>query len=67
MCSSDLLGHTLYLPNRHQPWALQEAELLDFSDTLLTRAGLPGVANRPPDSVLFSPGVDSAFGGPTRL
>ncbi|RFA18765.1 YqjF family protein [Subtercola boreus] len=64
---SEHLGHTLYMPNRHQPWALQEAELLDFSDTLLTRAGLPGVANRRPDSVLFSPGVDSAFGRPSRL
>ena len=61
------LGRTLYLPNSHQPWALQQAELLDFSDTLLTRAGLPGVANRPPDSVLFSPGVDSVFGKPQTL
>ena len=58
------LGRTLYLPNNHQPWPLQQAELLDFSDTLLTRAGLPGVANRPPDSVLFSTGVDAIFGSP---
>ncbi|GGF12057.1 YqjF family protein [Subtercola lobariae] len=61
------LGRTLYLPNSHQPWALHEAELLDFSDTLLTRAGLPGVANRMPDSVLFAPGVDAVFGAPQTL
>jgi uncharacterized protein YqjF (DUF2071 family) len=61
------LGRTLYLPNSHQPWSLQQAELLDFSDTLLTRAGLPAVANRMPDSVLFSPGVDAVFGSPQKL
>ncbi|MEF2978834.1 YqjF family protein [Subtercola sp. YIM 133946] len=61
------LGRTLYLPNTHQPWSLQHAELLDFSDTLLTRAGLPAVANRMPDSVLFAPGVDARFGPPQRL
>ncbi|MEA9986885.1 DUF2071 domain-containing protein [Subtercola sp. RTI3] len=60
-------GRTVYMPNKHQPWPLQKAELLDFSDTLLSRAGLPGVANRPPDSILFSPGVDTVFGSPQKL
>lgn len=60
-------GRTIFLPNRHEPWPLHHAELNDFSDTLLARAGLPGVAARPPDSVLFSPGVHTVFGAPQPL
>jgi uncharacterized protein len=36
--------------------------LLEFDDELVAAAGLPGVADRPPDSVLFSPGVETWFG-----
>ena len=57
-------GRTRYLPNTHAPWRLQRAELLELSDSLLAEAGLAGVSNRPPDSVLYSPGVTTRFGRP---
>lgn len=59
-------GRTLYLPNTHALWPLRTAELLELDDDLLAAAGLPGVAARPPDSVLFSPGVRTQFGAPLR-
>lgn len=55
-------GRTRFLPNEHEPWPLHVAELLDLDDELVTAAGLPGVIDRPPDSVLFSPGVATRFG-----
>jgi uncharacterized protein YqjF (DUF2071 family) len=57
-------GRTLYLPNEHGRWPLHEAELTRLDDTLLAAAGLPGLADRTPDSVLWSPGVEVAFGAP---
>jgi uncharacterized protein YqjF (DUF2071 family) len=57
-------GRTLYLPNTHASWPLVTAELLQLDDELLAVAGLPGVASRPPDSVLFSEGVRTQFGAP---
>jgi uncharacterized protein YqjF (DUF2071 family) len=56
-------GRTRYLPNEHEPWPLQRAELLELDDELVAAAGLPGVTARAPDSVLFSPGVETRFGG----
>lgn len=53
---------TVFLPNHHEPWPLFGAELITLEDSLLERAGLIGVANRPPDSVLYSPGVTTQFG-----
>jgi hypothetical protein len=55
-------GRTRFLPNEHEPWPLQSAELLSLDDDLVAAAGLPGVTNRPPDSVLFSAGVTTRFG-----
>jgi uncharacterized protein YqjF (DUF2071 family) len=55
-------GRTQFLPNEHAPWPLQRAELLDLDDRLVAAAGLPDVTTRPPDSVLFSPGVHTRFG-----
>jgi uncharacterized protein YqjF (DUF2071 family) len=55
-------GRTRFLPNEHGPWPLQSAELLSLDDDLVAAAGLPGVTNRPPDSVLFSAGVTTRFG-----
>lgn len=55
-------GAVLYWPNDHPAWPLHRAELLHLDDTLLAAAGFPGLADRPPDSVLFSPGVDVVFG-----
>ena len=56
-------GRTLVQANRHGARPLVEAELLDLDDQLLAAAGLPGFADRPPDSVLFSPGVLTQFSG----
>jgi uncharacterized protein YqjF (DUF2071 family) len=53
-------GRTRYWPNEHPAWPLHEAELLDWSDDLAAAAGL--TVSGPPDSVLFSSGVDVRFG-----
>jgi uncharacterized protein YqjF (DUF2071 family) len=55
-------GRTVFMPNAHEPWPLRAAELLELDDELIAAAGLPGVVDRAPDSVLFSPGVDTRFG-----
>lgn len=55
-------GRTIYLRNHHAPWDLFEADLVSLDDTLLATAGLPQLASRPPDSVLYSPGVTTWFG-----
>jgi uncharacterized protein YqjF (DUF2071 family) len=55
------LGRTAYWPNEHPAWPLRAAELVDGQEDLLAAAGLPGIGG-PPDSVLFSPGVDVRFG-----
>jgi uncharacterized protein YqjF (DUF2071 family) len=57
---------TLWVPNEHEPWSLHAAELLDIDDQLVAAAGLPGIADRRPDSVLFSPGVTTRFGRAVR-
>ena len=44
-----------------------ESELLELDDGLLAAAGLPGIADRAPDSVLFSPGVLTQFSGARAL
>lgn len=55
-------GRTIFLPNHHEPWPLVNAELVSLDDTLLERAGIPGISNNPPDSVLYSEGVTTWFG-----
>ena len=57
-------GRTLYVPNRHEVWPVHDAEVLSLDDGLLTSVGLPGLADRPPDHVAFSPGVHAEFGLP---
>lgn len=57
-------GRTRYLPNHHEPWPLVTARLEHLDDTLLECAGIPGLVVRPPDSVLYSPGVTTRFGRP---
>ncbi len=56
------LGRTLYLPNTHRPWTLRPARLIELQDDLLAHCGFPGLAARPPDSVLYSDGVSTTFG-----
>lgn len=57
-------GRLRYVPNTHEPWPLHQAELLELDDSLVAAAGLPGLVDRPPDSVLASPGVRTRFGLP---
>ena len=58
------LGRTVYLSNEHETWRLLRAEVLEADDELVAAAGFPGLTGRAPDSVLWSPGVDAAFGPP---
>lgn len=55
-------GRTQWLPNEHEPWVLHPASVASLRDELCTAAGLPRIVDRPPDSVLFSPGVTAKFG-----
>jgi uncharacterized protein len=57
-------GRTLWVPNTHDPWPLREARLLRLRDDLVAAAGLPGVVDSRPESVLFSTGVHTWFGPP---
>jgi len=59
-------GRTRHLPNDHPQWPLHRAELLKLDDGLVVAAGLPAL-DRPPDSVLYSPGVPVTFGAPDTL
>jgi uncharacterized protein len=55
---------TTYWRNAHEPWPLVRAELIELRDELVADSGLPGLADRAPDSVLFSPGVTTGFSAP---
>ena len=55
-------GRTIFLPNHHEPWPLVDAQLVSLDDSLLERAGIPELAGRSPDSVLYSEGVTTWFG-----
>jgi uncharacterized protein YqjF (DUF2071 family) len=59
-------GATRYWRNEHEPWSLFRAELLDLRDELVADAGFPGLVDRAPDSVLYSPGVSTRFAAPVR-
>ena len=61
------LGRTLWIPNHHEPWPLRRAELERLDDGLVAAAGLPGVADREPDSVLHSVGIRTVFGTPVLV
>lgn len=61
------LGRSWIGANRHAPWPLQRAELVHLDDTLLAAAGFPELAAVPPDSVLYSPGVDTVFSRPRLI
>lgn len=61
------LGRTWFLPNEHDPWLLSRARVLDLDDQLVAAAGLTGLTHGAPDSILFSAGVRTRFGGPQRV
>jgi uncharacterized protein YqjF (DUF2071 family) len=52
------------VPNRHEPWPLHDAEVIDLEDELMRSVGLGDLASRPPDHVAWSPGVRTEFGLP---
>jgi len=54
-------GRTVFLPNTHERWELETAELVALEDSLMEVAGFPGVTSRAPDSVLVSAGVTARF------
>jgi uncharacterized protein YqjF (DUF2071 family) len=60
-------GRSLYVPNFHEVWPLHRASVQHLDDTLVAAAGLPGVTDREPDSVLWSAGVRSVFGWPSAF
>jgi uncharacterized protein len=57
-------GRTTYSRNHHEPWPLKHAEVLHLKDGLLAAAGFDGLADRAPDSVLYSAGVTTVFAAP---
>lgn len=59
-------GTTAWSVATHPPWLLHTAELLSCQDELVSSAGLPPVSGDPV-SVLWSPGVRTTLGPPTRL
>lgn len=61
------LGRTWHLPNEHPAWSLQRVRVLRLEDELLAAAGFGGLADRAPDSALFSRGVRTRFGAPSLL
>jgi uncharacterized protein len=60
----DRRGRTVYWPNEHPEWPLHAASLLALDEDLTAAVDL--AVDRPPDSVLFSPGVDVRFGPRVR-
>ena len=59
---ADRRGRTRYWPNAHPTWPLHRAVLEELDDELLGVHGFDDLAARPPDHVMFSPGVDVIFG-----
>ena len=60
-------GHSVWARNHHEPWPIVDATLEVLDDDLLAAAGFPNLATRPPDSVLYSPGVTTVFARPRPL
>jgi len=58
-------GRTLYIPNTHTAWPLHQAEVTRLDDGLIHAAGITVFG--PPESVVFSPGVQTQFGRPRLL
>jgi uncharacterized protein YqjF (DUF2071 family) len=58
-------GRTWWMPNEHEPWPLRSAEIVALDDDLMAAAGVTVAGRRL--RALFSPGVHTRFGRPTRL
>ena len=61
------MGRTLWIPNHHEPWPLRRATIEHLDDDLVAAAGLPGVVDTEPVSVLHSAGVRTRFGLPQTI
>jgi uncharacterized protein YqjF (DUF2071 family) len=58
-------GRTWWVPNEHQPWLLQAAELLELNDELVAAGGVHTAGA--PLRALYSPGMRTRFGMPIVL
>jgi uncharacterized protein YqjF (DUF2071 family) len=55
-------GRTWWVPNEHEPWLLQAAELLELDDELVAAGGVHTAGE--PLRALYSPGMRTRFGKP---
>jgi len=62
---STLFGRNVWIPNEHDAWPLQTAEVTVLDDELLAASGV--VAAGPPIAAMYSAGVRTRFGVPQRL
>jgi uncharacterized protein YqjF (DUF2071 family) len=58
-------GRTLWVPNEHEPWPLHAADVVELSDDLLGASGVTPAGPRL--RALWSPGVATRFGRPSRV
>jgi uncharacterized protein YqjF (DUF2071 family) len=57
-----MAGRTWWVPNKHEPWPLRAAEILELSDELIDASAVRPAGDRL--RALFSPGVRTRFGRP---
>ncbi|MEO6700229.1 MAG: DUF2071 domain-containing protein [Jatrophihabitantaceae bacterium] len=59
-------GRTIWVPNEHGPWPLRSAELLELDNNLVAACGIE-VTGAELLRPLWSPGVRTTFGWPSRV
>ncbi|TPG28268.1 YqjF family protein [Mycolicibacterium hodleri] len=59
------VGRTWWVPNQHAPFPFHEANVLELNDQLVAASGVTPMGERL--RALYSPGVQTSFGRPTRL
>lgn len=60
-----VVGRTLWVPNEHEAWPLYAAGVVDLADDLLGASGV--TPSGPRLRALWSPGVATRFGRPSRV
>ena len=63
---TERIGRTVWMPNVHEPWELQQARVTGLRDQLVRAAGLP-VTGAPDVPTMFSAGVHTLFGEPVAI
>ena len=58
-------GRTWWVPNEHGPWPLRAARIVELDDDLLRASGVRAAGD--PVRALFSSGVRTRFGRPSRV